>query len=145
MWQPEIINTTPILHSPLYSHFCENCPYTKVSDALECTLLVYMHMIKHCNQAIQIEPSLSTSVHLHTAVCVFMPLCLAGGKQCGLSWGRGRLKVPGEDVILSDSAHRDRQTHRRLTHSLCLIDLNAMNIVMNCSGSPQHFHPLITL
>lgn len=53
-------------------------------------------------------------------VCVFVcvPLYHTGGKQCGLSWGRSRLKVPGEDVILSDWAHRDRQTHKRLTHSL---------------------------
>ena len=59
-------------------------------------------------------------LHVYKCVCVFVcvPLYHTGGKQCGLSWGRSRLKVPGEDVILSDWAHRDRQTHKRLTHSL---------------------------
>lgn len=59
-------------------------------------------------------------VHSYTVVCVFgcVSFSPAGGKQCGLSWGRSRLKVPGEDVILCDAAHRDRQTHKRLPHSL---------------------------
>lgn len=59
-------------------------------------------------------------VHSYTVVCVFGSVSFspAGGKQCGLSWGRSRLKVPGEDVILCDAAHRDRQTHKRLPHSL---------------------------
>lgn len=29
--------------------------------------------------------------------------------------------------------------------SLCLIDLNAQNMMMKCRSWPQHFHPLITL
>lgn len=78
----------------------------------------------------------------HSAICVCVSFRPAGGKQCGLSWGRSRLKVPGEDVILCDAAHRDRQTHRRLT--LCLIDLNIVDIMM-CSGLPQLFHSTITI
>lgn len=44
---------------------------------------------------------------------------------------------------LSQPTGTDKLTGDSLT--LCLIDLNAVDIMMNCGGTPQHFHPLITI
>lgn len=91
------------------------------------TFPLYIHFIQAiytynmCAYEVCIHPN---CMRIHDRVFQFcrykraLAICSAGGKQCGLSWGRCRLKVPDEDVILSESAHRDAKTHRRRTHSL---------------------------
>lgn len=110
---------------------------------LECALIV-----GYCNHAVKIGlsfPPVCAALHLYTIVCVCVLLCPASSKQRGLSGGRSRLKVPGEDVILSDAAHRDRQPTRD-SLTLCLIDLNTEDIKMNCRGfiaafPSYNYHP----
>lgn len=56
------------------------------------------------------------SVCMYTQLCVCVHVFVrASGK---LSSGNAGLTVPGEDVILSSGAHRDRRSHRRHVQSL---------------------------
>lgn len=121
MWLAVIImidhHTHPI-YIPLHPCFCKKAGCTYKNKSIKCAWA--LTVCTHCTSYLCVFQSacVCASVHVYAVVHVCVPLYPAGGKQCELSWGRSRLQVPGEDVILSDWAHRDRQTHRSLTHSL---------------------------
>lgn len=80
-----------------------------------------------------------TAMHVCVCFCVLLVVNSVGCPEGGVS-SRSLVRMSS---CLTQPTGMDKLTGDSLT--LCLIDLNAMNIMMNCSGSPQHLHPLITL
>lgn len=116
----EVINIAPIL---FIFRFAD-------AGSLECILLR--------NQTISIGPSCAFT-NCCMGVCVWLLLvvnsvdCPEGGvsSRSLVRMSSGLPQPTGTQQLMGDSVTQ------------CLADLNATNVMMNCSGSPQHFHPLI--
>lgn len=81
------------------------------------------------------------SVHAYIVVCVFVPLCPAG--VGGPEGGVGSRSLVRMSSCLTQPTGTDKLTGDLLT--LGLIDVNAVDIMISCSGSPRHFHTLVTI
>lgn len=78
-------------------------------------------------------------------MCVCVPIwALLVVNSVAPSWGRSKLKVPGEDVIGSDSVHRDGGAPGSLGHSLPH-RLKRYEIWWWAAAVPSSNYPLVNL